>query len=81
MLSIAKHCEIAIALTNVNIIDTPLVEFKSLLKNEKAPANDSWRTGLLNVFIHARDHSDYRTEMNLSQQYVSTMLILNLYYN
>ena len=61
-------------LASVNIIDTPVVELKSLLQNDEPPANDQWRTGLLDIFIHARNNSDYRTEMSLSQHYVSTMI-------
>ena len=61
-------------LTNVNIIDTPLVEFKSLLKNSEAPANDSWRTRLLDLFMYARENSDFRNRLNVNQQYVSSMI-------
>ena len=60
--------------SNVNVLETEQVELRQLFPKESGPRNDSWRISLLKLFLNARSNFTYRTELNISEQYVKEMI-------
>ena len=60
--------------SNVDVLKTEQVELRTLFPRESAPRFDNWRISLLELFLNARSNYLYRTELNLSEHYVKSMI-------